>query len=340
MKTKIRSIFSPASILILAVLACTFASTPPAADAPTATSNPANLPAASPESPGVQHQSVPAELPAARSSHAGDHDSSITANQKRAEGGDRFTFGRFERPFNANPMDVYYPYLDIQDTLFYQDLTWIYAVITLKGGDANQALAGKYAVEMDSDVDGGGDWLVLVSQPSSTDWSTSGVQVWFDTNDDVGGEITVNADDVSNGNGYESLIFDQDQGDDPDLAWARISPQDANTVQIAAKRSLLAGDDTFLAGMWAGGAILDPALFDLNDHFTHTQAGAALIDLEIYYPIKAISELDNSCRMAIGFQPKGNEPGLCPIAKEDLSCQGQIYCINLGSQTVCYCLDE
>jgi len=300
-----------------------------------------SAPVTAAETPVIQHQNVPSELPSERSSHAGDHDSSVTAVQKRADGGDRFTFGRFERPFNANTMDVYYPYLDIQDTLFYQDDTWIYAVITMKGADSNQALAGKYAVEIDSNVDGGGDWLVLVSQPSSTDWSTTGVQVWFDTNDDVGGEITVNTDEQpSSGNGYETAFFDQDKGDDPDLAWARVSPEDINTVQIAAKLSLLAGDDTYLAGMWAGGAILDPALFDLNDHFTHEQAGAALIDLEIYYPIKAVAELDNSCRMAIGFQPKGNEPGLCPIAKEDLSCQGQIYCVVLGAQTVCYCLDE
>jgi hypothetical protein len=35
--------------------------------------------------------------------------------------------------------------------------------------------------------------------------------------------------------------------------------------------------------------------------------------LEFYYPIKAVHEIDNSCRMAVGFQPTGLEPGLCEV---------------------------
>ena len=54
------------------------------------------------------------------------------------------------------------------------------------------------------------------------------------------------------------------------------------------------------------------ALFDLNDHFTHEQAGAADPGLEYFYPIKALAEMDNACRMPVGFQPTGEEPGLCP----------------------------
>ena len=286
----------------------------------------------------IQHQSIPGELPAERSGQAGDHDSSVTSTQKRAPGGDRFTFGRYERPFNAETMDVYFPYLDIQDTLIYQDDTWIYAVIALESGDENGILAGRYGFEIDANVDGGGDWLILVDSPSATEWSTEGVQVWFDSNDNVGGETTVIADgNASGGDGYESMLFGLEQGDDPDLAWARISPDDPNTVQLAVKRSLLAGDDTFMTGMWAGTGIFDPAMFDMNDHFTHEQAGAALVELEYFYPIKAISELDNSCRMAIGFQPTGNEPGSCPVAppKAGESCQ-PITCT--GNYTY-YCAD-
>jgi hypothetical protein len=325
------------AILILTIIACSFNSTPAPEEAPVEALDVAAADA-TPTAQGVQHQAVPGELPAERSSHAGDYDTSVTANQNRAVGGDRFTFGRFERPFNTETMDVYFPSLDILDTLFDQDDVWIYSAMTMKGGEA-AGLTGRYALEIDANVDGGGEWLILVSQPASTDWSTAGVQVWFDSNDDVGGETTVIADERA-GDGYETQLFGQDQGEDPDLAWARLSPQDPNVVHIAVKRSLLGGDETYLTGTWAGGAILDPALFDLNDHFTHEQAGAALIDLEYFYPIKAISELDNSCRVAIGFQPTGNEPGLCPVAKEDNSCKGQIYCINLGAQTVCYCLDN
>lgn len=68
-----------------------------------------------------------------------------------------------------------------------------------------------------------------------------------------------------------------------------------------------------MVNMWAGSENLDPGLFDHNDHFTHEQSGAAEKGLEFFYPIKEVSEIDNTCRMAIGFQPKGNETGLCPL---------------------------
>jgi hypothetical protein len=288
----------------------------------------------------IQHRDVPENLPPERVNHAGDYDSSQSANQKQAPGGDRFTFGRFERPFNANTMDVYFPYLDIQDSRYFWDATWVYAVITLKGGDDNQALSGRYAAELDTNLDGGGDWLLLVDSPSSSDWSVNGVQVWFDTNDDVGGTITVNADEhPSNGNGYETKIFDSGQGDDPDLAWARIAPDNPNTVEIAVKRSVLEGDDSFMIGAWAGNSILDPAKFDINDYYTHDEAGEALKDLEYYYPIKAVSELDNTCRVPVGFLPNKVIPGSCPIPPEEqAACPPEyLYCFNFASQTVCYC---
>ncbi len=244
-------------------------------------------------------------------------------------------------------MDVYYPYLDIQITEFYQDDTWIYAVITLKGDESSQSLAGNYGFEIDLNVDGGGDWLIMAAQPSSTEWSTDGVQVWFDENDDVGGSVKVIGDKVlPGGNGYETMVFGDGQADDADLAWVRISAADPNTVQIAAKLSLLEGDKTFLVGMWAGGEDFSPALFDVNDTLTHEQAGASLKELKFFYPIKELSELDNVCRMAIGFQPSGNEPGLCPPPKPDqpdqpdqpTGCPAQyLVCVNLGNQTVCYC---
>jgi hypothetical protein len=256
---------------------------------------------------------VPVDLPSSRSGHAGDQDSSVTAKQKKAPGGDKFSQDQFERPFNANTMDTYFPYLDIQDTLVYEDDTWVYAVITLKGLDSNNRLAGKYGVEMDLNLDGRGDFLILASQPASTDWKTDGVQVWQDANHDVGGRSAIVSDNSpSGGDGFETKVFDSGQGADPDAAWARVAPDNPDSVQIAAKRALFGGAKSFMIGMWAGTDSLNPALFDLNDHFTAEQAGSPLSNLSTY-PIKAISELDNSCRMAVGFQPTGKEPGLCAI---------------------------
>ncbi len=341
----IHSVFAGAVVLVL-VVACNFNGAVPAtkqAAPDTPTTAPPTIPAPPPSATAtaIEHKDIPVNLPSERQNQAGDHDSSSTAAQKRAPGGDRFTFGRYERPFNANTMDEYYPYLDIINTAFYEDANWIYAVITLKGTDDNGQLPGRYAFEIDSDLDGRGEWLVLVSQPASKEWSVTGVQAWFDADHDVGGSLAVEADKNGSGNGYETLLVENGQGDDPDLAWARLSSDNAVTVELAVKRSLLGSDKSYMIGAWAGNEALDPAQFDFNDHLTHEQAGAALIELENFYPIKGLAELDNACRIAVGFAPSGNEPGSCPTFQPkgpQEACTGQTICFYLGNQQVCYCV--
>ncbi len=280
-------------------------------DAPAEASQDAGV--AQPAEIAFQHELIPIDLPAERSSHAGDYDSSKFASKKMTAGGDRFTFGRFERPFNANTMDAYFSQLDIVDTFVFQDESWIYGTITIKSPDASNALAGKYALELDLDRDGKGDWLIIASNPASTEWSVNGVQAFEDANNDVGDQSPMYADENASGDGFETRVFDQGNGNDPDTAWVRISPTNPNTVEIAIKRSALGDPEKYLINMWAGTSLLDPALFDLNDHFTHEQAGAADPGYEYFYPIKEVAEIDNSCRMAVGFEPTGSEPGLCEI---------------------------
>jgi hypothetical protein len=261
--------------------------------------------------PAPEQQGVaPVNLPAKRADQAGDINSSVDALKKRAPGGDTFVNDLFERPFNANTMDTYFPYIDIVDTQGYKDDAWGYATITLSGTDANGKLPGKYGVELDLNKDGRGDWLILASDLLSTDWTTQGVQAWKDTNGDVGGAIPIVADKASDGDGYETLVFDQgkDSGN-PDNAWARISPDDTRTINLAFKLSMLGNPKSFALGAWAG-TDLNPALFDLNDHMTHIQAGDPNPGLQLY-AIKALSEIDNTCRLAIGFAATGKEPGLC-----------------------------
>lgn len=174
----------------------------------------------------VKHLMMPGELPEEQSGLAGDQDSSTTADEKRAPAGDRFTYGRYERPFNANEMDKYFSAIDILVSEVYQDDVWVYGTLTLKDAGSGCSLDGKYGFELDTNIDGGGDLLVLVTKPTSTDWSTDGVEVWFDENDDVGGTKKVFSDDSSSvGNGYESQLFGAGVGNDPDLAWARIDPK-------------------------------------------------------------------------------------------------------------------
>ena len=325
-----RRVYFPLSVLtalVLAALACTLPSSTSTPAPTTGQESPTEAPTLEPvvtdspqapasTAPGIQHADVPGEPPALRRSFAGDQDSFITSPEKRAPGGDRFTFGRFERPFNADTMDIYLPQIDITETSSYRDNKWIYFTITVRARDTNHLLSGKYVMEIDSDIDGRGDWLVMVSQPASAEWSTDGVEVWYDSNNDVGGSLSVTADDQGGGNGYDEKLFENGTGNDPDLAWARVPADQPFTVQLAVKASLIGNLDQFMAGAWAGNDLMNPALFDINDHFTQQEAGSSLKEFEVYYPIKSVAEIDNVCRVAIGFQPSGGEPGLCPLTKK------------------------
>ena len=43
-------------------------------------------------------------------------------------------------------------------------------------------------------------------------------------------------------------------------------------------------------------------MFDYHDHMTHTEAGSPDPGYEVY-PLKAMAEIDNTCRLAIHFVP-------------------------------------
>ena len=296
-------------ILLVVVLACQGTSSVTNSITPTSQSN--GSPTSSPgQGATLQSSIVPVVLPAPPLDQAGDVDSSSMANAKSVSGGDVFVQGLYERPFNANTMDTYFPYMDIVHVKGYKDDTWGYAEITLVGTDKNGNLPAEYAAELDLNRDGRGDWLIRAFDPSSTTWSTQGVQAWKDTDGDVGGVIPMVGDNKpSGGDGYETLVFDQGKGNTADGAWVRISPNDPKTVQIAFKLAMLGSPSSFAMGGWAG-ANIDPASFDYNDHMTHIQAGDPNQGYGVY-PIKALAEIDNTCRLAIGFVPKGNEPGLC-----------------------------
>lgn len=283
---------------------------------PTETGAPPAPPAAPTAAAGsVQHTTVPGELPEGKGVFVGDQSTVSSLNKARAFAGDRFDSGKFERPYNADTMDTYYPYLDIVSANFYQDPTWVYARITLVSPDASSAFPAKYGVEVDLNLDGHGDLLVLVDHPASADWTTDGVKVLQDANGDVGGLYPMNADSAGkSGDGYETVAFDSGNGKDPDAAWARLDPKDPNSLQLAFKTSFLADHSSYLIGAWAGTDALNPALFDLNDHFTHAEAGDPnAVDYPNVYPIKQLFALDNTCRGAIGFVASGKEPGVCPV---------------------------
>jgi hypothetical protein len=210
-------------------------------------------------------------------------------------------------------MDQYFPQLDITQTQLASDGKWIYVTIQLVGRGSDGAMTGLYGAEFDLNVDGRGEVLVMASNPGAS-WSSDGVSVWTDSNHDVGWQHPIVSDAPMNGDGYETQTFNQGVGADPDAAWARLSPGDSKSVQIAIKLNLINNVDAYTWGAWAMNASsFKPAWFDYNDHFTLAEAGSPLAELTQYYPLKAFYEADNTCRWAVGFKPVGTDPGICPI---------------------------
>jgi len=295
------------SALIIAALACQGTKSAPT---PTSPPPPTSVPPQATSDP-VQKSDVPAVLPLKALDTEGDVDSSSMASAKGVSGGDVFAQGLLERPFNANTMDTYFPYLDIITIKGYKDDAWGYLEITLAGTDKAGKLPAQYAAELDLNKDGRGDYLIRASNPSSTSWTTQSVQAWKDTNGDVGGVLPMVADaKPDGGDGYETLVFDQGKGNTPDGAWVRISPNDPKTVQFAFKLSMVESPSSYAIGAWAGDNI-DPSKFDYNDHMTHAQAGDPNQGYPQVYPIKDLAKIDNTCRLAIGFVPTSAVPGLC-----------------------------
>lgn len=317
------TVWLPVFVILTALLACNIPqSVAPTSEVSGQNNLPTILPAATPTQPvrteiptstPIVHTLMPGEPPASGIIEITDRDSSEYAAQHRANGGELFTTNLYERPFNANSMDTYFPDLDITRTRLSRDSQWVYVNIQLVGQNPSGGLPGDYGVELDLNVDGRGDVLLMAATPGAS-WSTDGVRVWQDGNQDVGAAYPIQSDAPVNGDGYETLVFDQGVGSDPDAAWARISPSDPNSVQIAFKRALISDDDHFTWGAWAiNESMLNPAWFDYNDHFTAAEAGSPLSELTQYYPLKAFVEVDNTCRWAVGFTPTGSEPGICAV---------------------------
>lgn len=247
-----------------------------------------------------------------------DQESRKTAPDKQANGGDTYGNGRFERPFTAEEME-YLPYIDIVRTemILDEEGGWIYASIVLA---ESLSLGGErlflYGFELDLNLDGRGDVLVIAEKPDGEEWTTDGVQVWKDVNEDVGGKTAIKPDESAGGDGYETLLFDAGVGEDADLAWVRRSVEEMNKLEFAFKPGLAAigeAKPVFLWGAWAFEGEVHPELFDIQDHITLEEAGSPLRD-NAYYPVQAFSAADNTCRGLLGMAPTGQLPGMCFVS--------------------------
>lgn len=261
----------------------------------------------------IQHQVYPADVIPGKVSWMWDRDSSISAAQNQPGGGDDFSKNLFERPFSPNTQDRYYPDIDIQGAELSHDSIWIYTAIILKGTEPESgSMDGMYGIEIDLNQDGRGDVLITAEQPG-VDWSTDRVKAYKDNNINVGNNKPVLSDPPQTGDGYETMVFDQGIGLDPDTAWAKLNPSNPSVVWIAFKKELINSDMQFMWGAWAERMVKNAAWLDYNDHFTFEEAGSPLPGLTKYYPMKALAEVDNTCRWTVGFQGTGDEPGICYI---------------------------
>jgi hypothetical protein len=228
-------------------------------------------------------------------------------------GCDQWTYNKIERPFNDAFQD-YSPQSDISRAQIGYDEAWFFAqAITYYGEVVDpQPMNGTYGIELDLDLDGRGDVLILADQPGD-EWDVVGVQVWQDIDASVGADTAVMADDANPDGGYDEMVFDAGVGDDPDLAWARISPDDPNIAQIAFKRSLGGEKDKerFSWVMWAGLIDFVPSDFDYVDTFTNTDLYA----------------LDNTCSWTYGTPLQGlpNQCGIKTKVKVEGPCKQPPY---------------
>ena len=228
-------------------------------------------------------------------------------------GCDSWQINRYERPFNAESQDTFFPDLDLLSAELGSDGTWFYARLSIFDVNAESGyLDGTYAIELDLDIDGRGDVLVLATQPgeqATEDWTVAGVQFFGDGNNDVGNEVPLSPDPPSQSDGYDTLVFDQGEGDDPGLAWVRLHPGKPAQLELAFKASSIYFSPSFKWWAWSDLGVNDHASADYHDTFDHPDAGDPIAGQQ-YFPSKAIFELDNTCASIWGAQP-GDDPELC-----------------------------
>ena len=275
---------------------------------PTPTTRPTMQPSQTPTlKPAVAHLEFPGNIKERIDSYLTDHNSIVTA----ADGftiGDNYENNILERPFTSEEM-VYQGGIDIIRVDLKVGPTWTFAIIYLAEKLPTSGTM-KYGLELDLDENGRGDYLIQTSLPTSLEWNVENVQVYEDLDEDVGGKTPMKSDPPDDSlNGYETLIFDSGEGDDPDLAWVRRNPEDLNSLQIAFKTELI-GNTGYMWSAWADDGSMALELRDYHDHYTEESAGSPYLG-RWTYPIKRVYSFDSTCRSYYGFTPKGNEPGLC-----------------------------
>ena len=296
MKKHHSSAFVVISILFVLILVLASCKTNGPSNA-TPTSGPQQIQPGDPPSPSLEFRDTSYQL---------------TAADKGAKEGDLYTANLFERPFTTSM--VYLPDVDIQKAAISADDLFFYFTITLASTHTGMDdFQGLYAGEMDTNLDGRGDYFIGALDPKGTTWTTAGVIVRFDSDKDVGGPDPVKSDAPYSGNGYETTIAN----DQPAAAWVRVSPSNPDAVQIAIHNQLVGSPKQFLWGVTTDNGIKDPGKYDYDDTYTRTQAGSPYVEEPTLYPLKTVNSFDNVCRQLYGFSPTKRIPNMCYTAPKE-----------------------
>ncbi|GAP20460.1 hypothetical protein ADM99_00135 [Leptolinea tardivitalis] len=230
-----------------------------------------------------------------------------TSAEHKAPGGDDYTQGRFERPFDKEMN--YLPSLDIvRAELVRSGYGWDYFTIVLEAEPASSPVV--YGLELDLNIDGRGDFLIQLPAPTSSTWTETGVKMFWDSDGDVGGRVINRSDPHGyKGSGFESIKIDANAGKTRGQIWSRLI---SNGLQIAVAENLTGGKNSkFSWKPYTDGNPFPPTWYDIDDYFTMEQAGSAIVG-DLDYPLKAVYTVDNTCRGLSGLTPSGNEQGVCP----------------------------
>ncbi len=259
------------------------------------------------------HVTIPAEY-TGKEQVIHDQISEAYASQERAAGGDEFTHGRFERPFDKKM--GYMGNLDIvKSTMVRTDPNFIYVTIQVAKPVASAINnAAYYGLELDLNRDGRSLFMIRGLGPLSEAWTTEGVDVWKSSAAEQ--PLTLAAEGgipVTGALGFDVNLLRAGRGTDNDLAWIRLKPGSEDTVEIAFKRAIVGGEKgKFIWRPFTDGAPFSEQEYDLQVSYTFEQAGSPYKG-EMNYPLKDVFAVDNTCRVASGFEATGFEPGLCPL---------------------------
>ena len=255
----------------------------------------------------------------------GDHFVEEQYNNEPDPGCDDWSQDLYERPFNNSDHNHYYADQDLVQIKTTDDDDWWYFWIELYG-TYDDELDEMYGIEADIDGDGCTDWFWTSDSPTQNlrekvgydRWNWEGVIAYYDSDttanpdDNVGGATCFVPDAGWSGDGFETMVDDQNQsGSDyyQDGLWA-MSPSgvDDKVLILAVAKDMVAErngnvvPETIWYRGWAESGLQDNANYHHHDKYTNSEAGDAYQSWP-NYPTQNVYEDDTTAGINLHQYP-------------------------------------